>query len=36
MQFHILANYDHATIDEIRNVGNWRKKTLLKSIQKQN
>ena len=21
MQFHILANYDHATIDKIRNVG---------------
>ena len=37
MQFHILANYDHATIDKIRNVGKCEKleKTLLR-VQKQN
>ena len=37
MQFHILANYDHATIDKIRNVGKCEnlEKTLLR-IQKQN
>ena len=33
MQFHILANYDHATIDKIRNVGkceNLEKNTVKK------